>query len=438
MDELEVTAEALRKFFEATEKATEGMDGAAGALEKVGEKGEDATEALEKFTESFNEVTELLKGAAEAMDAFIESIGSSRVVSALVGLFSTSAEKHEGGGPEKPFYPLTGGVRGVYEHELYRESAMLADTEDREAKAGAKFADGPRGKLGSGSRLHRGNGPIEMDLVVFDIKKESAIEKQRAELRDERIAGEVKVASLQVRLAKTAEQREKAMTRFKRAEQQQQLNDLRKTAEHEQRVHERRQQMVAKLGETMVQTGDAWYEASKKAVHGQKGAVAEMLADFLKGVSKKHTILAVAEAAMGIGSLATFNFPGAAGHFASAAAHGAVAALAGGGAVAMTKIAEARKGGEEGGEAGKIPAGPGDASAAPSPSPSGGGGDEGQEAPVTQEQGRRGNPSARPSGGTTITINNPHIYAAGGIKEFAAKLRIELERQDRAGRKPRL
>lgn len=430
MDELEVTAEALRKFFEATEKATEGADAAAGALEKAGEKGEDATEALEKFTESFNEVTELLKSAAEAMSELIESIGSSSLVAALTGLFSTIAEEQE---EHKPFKVLTGEDRARAQRELKFETGKLAGINEEAEQAGATFADGPRGK----GKSRRG-GPIEMDLVVFDIKKESAVEKEREKLREERMAGEMRVANLQKRLAKTGEEREKAVTRIKRLEQQKQLSDLRKMAEHEQRVHERRQQMVAKLGETMVQTGDAWYEATRKAVGGQKGAIAEMLADFLKGVAKKHTILAVAEAAMALGSLAMFNFPGAAGHAASAAAHGFVAGLAGGGAAVMTKIAEARKGGEEGGETGKIPAGPGDASAAPSPSPSGGGGDEGQEAPVTQEQGRRGNLSARPSGGTTITINNPHIYAAGGIKEFAAKLRIELERQDRAGRKPRL
>lgn len=429
MAEPEETAEALIKLFEAAEKATEGADAAAEALEKAGEKGEEATEALEKLTESFNEVTELLKGAAEAMDEFIEAIGSNRLVSALVSLFATTAEK-----TYPAFKVLTGGERVRTEMEHYVESDKLAATKFEEKKAGATFADGPRGK-----GLARRGGPIEMDLAVFDIKTESAVEKQREKLREQRMEGELKVAALQMKLAKTGEQREKATTRFKHAEQQKQLSDLRKMAEHEERVHERRQQMVAKLGDAMVQSGDAWYEASKKAVHGQKGAMAEMLADFLKGVSKKHTILAVAEAAMALGSLATFNFAGAAGHFASAGAHGVVAGLAGGGAYAMSKLAESRKGGEKGGEAGELPKGPQDAAASPSPIPSGGdGGDDGQEAPVEQEQGRRGNSSVRPSGGTQITINNPHIYAAGGIKEFAAKLRIELERQDRAGRKPRL
>ena len=88
--------------------------------------------------------------------------------------------------------------------------------------------------------------------------------------------------------------------------------------------------------------GGAFTDAIFSAMDAQTNAgasFAQVMEDqtraFLRNMAKQSVVEALKETALGIGSLAVGNFPGATAHFQSAALHGAVAAAAGGGAAAM-------------------------------------------------------------------------------------------------------
>ena len=88
--------------------------------------------------------------------------------------------------------------------------------------------------------------------------------------------------------------------------------------------------------------GGAFTDAIFSAMDAQTNAgasFAQVMEDqtraFLRNMAKQSVVEALKETALGIGSLAVGNFPGATAHFQSAALHGAVAAAAGVGAAAM-------------------------------------------------------------------------------------------------------
>ena len=301
----------------------------------------------------------------------------------------------------------------------------------------------------------------QVDFIFATVEIETEAARMREALIDQRLAKEAELARWQVKAAKTAEQREKAQTRLEEVEHAKRTRAMEKAAAKEAKTARQREQVFGTLAAAHNTLAETMIDAAFAAAEGEKVAVAAMIQELLKGVAKKHALLALAEAALAVGAAASYRYAAAAQHGASAALHGSVAALAGVGAYAAGQLkpqqpsereeeqnkwaeeaaTKQRKdawkesqglGGKGGGSSGRGGAGGGD-----------GDGDdlEQTEVPVTHEQLRRGDPRTSrggAAGGPSVVFNGPvNIYGAGGKAEFIDDLRRSLDRQDRRGARPR-
>lgn len=277
---------------------------------------------------------------------------------------------------------------------------------------------------------------IDMIFTVVEVESEAA--RQREALIDQRLASEARLARWQASTAKTTEDREKALTRMERVEHERRLVTLRRAADEEAATHRKREKVVSAVTGAVTQLSETMVEGIERAAKGERGAVAEMIGELLKGVAKKHAIFALSETALGVGAAASYRYAAAAQHFAAAGLHTGVAVAAGAGAYAAGQVAASRSGGSE--TMGASGGGGGGGSVS-SPRRREDGDLEAQQTPISHEQLRRGDASAstaRSEGGVQIHINSPTINGAGGLKEFAHLIRREFERQDRGGYRPRL
>lgn len=282
----------------------------------------------------------------------------------------------------------------------------------------------------------------QVDVLLWSISIESEAEAKREALIDARIAKEEELARFQVRAARTEEQREKARTRLEEAQHQARLRVLQRTAAAEEREHAKRARVVEGVAEAVMTLGEGMLDAFEKMAAGQRGAIAEMLADQLKSIARTHSVLALGETAKGIAATAmTWGIPNpeAGAHFAAAAVHGAVAVAAGVGAYAAGQVVDIPQGGGKGGDAGGGSGSTGGGRGSGSRSKSDDGDLEAQEVPVSHEQLRRadGRVARGDGGGVVVNIYNPTIAGAGGVKEFAAVVQREIERNNRGGNRPR-
>jgi len=278
----------------------------------------------------------------------------------------------------------------------------------------------------------------QVDMIFSVVEVESEAARQREALIDQRLASEARLARWQAGAAKNAEDREKALTRMERVEHERRLVTLRRAADEEAATHRKREKVVSAVTGAVTQLSETMVEGIERAAKGERGAVAEMIGELLKGVAKKHAILAVGETALGVGAAASYRYAAAAQHFAAAGLHTGVAVAAGAGAYAAGQVAASRGGGSETmGASGSS----GSGTATSSPRRREDGDLEAQQTPISHEQLRRGDASAstaRSEGGVQIHINSPTINGAGGLKEFAHMIRREFDRQDRGGYRPRL
>lgn len=283
----------------------------------------------------------------------------------------------------------------------------------------------------------------QVDMVFYTIEIESQAARQREALIDRRLAEEERLARWEINNAKTKEQLEKGQTRLAEVEHQKRVASLRKSAAEEERVHRQREKAVSVVVGAVTTLGEGMIGAFERMAAGEKGAMAEMLADLLKGVAKKHAILALGEAAQGVAATAaTFGIvnPKAAAHFAAAALHTGVAVAAGVGAYAAGQVASARQGG--GGGGGPSPFGSSGSSAGGGTSGAAGGrsdgGLEAQDVPVSHEQMRRGDASMRGgSGGHTVILQGGTFVGVGGVKQVVDIIEKELDRRARRGARPK-
>lgn len=303
----------------------------------------------------------------------------------------------------------------------------------------------------------------EMEAAA-DAEEELSFEHIR--LVDAKLQADIEYARWQQENAVTDEQRQRAATAVEAAESRKRIALIKRVAAEEAAAEKKRLEEMekeAKRREKITEevTGaigtltEGMISAFEAMARGEKGAMAEMLADLLKGVAKKHAILALGEFAQGVGSTAaTFGIvnPKAAAHFAAAALHTGVAVAAGVGAFAAGQVADARQGtgnyaagGGGGGGGGSSGFGPGPGGGGASGSNPGASNDEGvqaQETPISHEQLRRENgmvPRSNASAaGPAVQINTVHLYGAGGKAEFVEDIRRAIDRSDRGGKRHRI
>lgn len=297
------------------------------------------------------------------------------------------------------------------------------------------------------ARAERERASVDMIFAAVEVESQAALAREA--LVDAQIEREADLARWEMQNAKTREQRERAQTRVFEVEAKKRATALAREVATEEREHKRRQQVVERVTGAVTTLGEGMVDALERAAAGERGAMAQMLADLLKGVAKKHAILALGEVAQGVAATAmTFGIPNpkAAAHFAAAGLHTGVAIAAGVGAYAAGQVADARQGGGGGGGGAPSPfgrpSGGGGSAGRGGSGGSGGSGDDGleaQEVPISHEQLRRGSP--RSGGGATaaqvVISGTVNIYGAGGKQEFVDDIRRALDRQDRAGRRAR-
>jgi len=101
-------------------------------------------------------------------------------------------------------------------------------------------------------------------------------------------------------------------------------------------------EFASKMKDALGSTSDAFADAVVAAAEGSKGfgeAMEDMLRSTLKALLKMAIVEGLKNVALGIGHLASFNYPGAASAFAAAGAWAAVGVAAGVGTAAMAKPA---------------------------------------------------------------------------------------------------
>lgn len=341
-----------------------------------------------------------------------------------------------------------GGAESFEKHERFqRESAFAAqvqafEDEQKMRERRVQGLDVEIGRLSQRADLERES----IDLIVYTVTVEGDAARARDELMDARLRKEMQLANWEAKNAKTREQRERAQTRVFEVESKKRALAVQREVAAEAKEHARREQVVSKVAGAVMQLGEGMISAFERMAAGEKGAIASMLSELLKGVAKKHTILALGEAAEAVGAAASYRYAAAAQHGISAGMHIGVAAAAGTGAYVAGQIADSRAGTGDYAKASAASGGGSSGSGFGRPGSGGGGGsdDEGldaQEVPVSHEQMRRGNPGGArkgDGGGTRVVVQGPvHLYGGGGIDEFADRLRGRFDRQDRGGKRAR-
>jgi uncharacterized membrane protein YgcG len=346
-----------------------------------------------------------------------------------------------------------GGAESFEKHDRFvRESAFAASAQayEDEQRLRATRIEGMGAEIAAlEAKAERERESV--DMIFFTVQVESDAARARDALIDERMRKEMELAQWEVRNAKTREQRERAQTRVFEAESKKRALAVQREVAAEAKEHARREQIVGKVTSAVTTLGEGMISAFERMAAGEKGAMAQMLADLLKGVAKKHAILALGEFASGVGSqAATFGIPNpkSIAHFTAGGMHLGVAAAAGIGAFVAGQAADSRAGTGDyargGGGSGGSGFGRGTGGGSGSGGSSGGGGDDdgldAQEVPVSHEQLRRGSPSgARKSGGAAVVISGTvNIYGAGGKREFIDDILKGIDRANRGGRRPRI
>ncbi len=378
------------------------------------------------------------QAAAEEKAAFDQFEAANAMGPALPPGF----ERKKGKGKKKPTGPSFGDAMALPEQMAKRERA------ERESAFAAEVAAFEKESALQDRRVAGIDREIEaieargvaeaqhVDFIFVTLEMESEAAQRREALIDARLDKEMELAQWQVRNAKTQEQRERAQTRLEEAEHAKRIRALDRAAKDEAKTARQREQVFGALARAHNAIGEEMVDAAFAAAEGEKIAIGEMLQTFLKGLTKKHTLLALAEGALAAGAFASYRYAEGGQHLAAAGLHTGVAVLAGVGAYAVGKVVDIPQGGSRGGDGG----GSNTSRATGSQRERSDDGDlQAQEVPVSHEQLRRADPSAgAKAGGASIVFNAPvNIYGAGGKAEFIEDLRRALDRQDRGGRRPR-
>ena len=291
--------------------------------------------------------------------------------------------------------------RAEAEQALFERRQLLAERElellDAQAKGEAQRIDG----------------------IFFSIEVENEAETRRAELQDQKLKRELEYAQWQVTNARTEVQREQALTKLEEVEHRKRVAAAQREAAEEHKIAEQRRATFERIAGGVRDLSGSMVEAVWEQAQGQKGAIAMMLGDRLKGISIDATVTAAWETAQGVAALAGVYTAGLApGHFLAAAEAAGVAALAGAAGVGFSAAGKAASGGGGGGSS--RPAAANDAGGGVPGSSRGGnaapGGDrerlERQEVPVSYAD------SAAPASGPQVIINIQH-YVGGKDSEKA-------------------
>lgn len=270
-----------------------------------------------------------------------------------------------------------------------------------------------------------------MELLVDRVGLEAETEARRATLVDQQLAREAKLAQWQAQNARTTAQREQALTRLEDVEHRKRVVAAQREAAEEAKIAAAKQATFERIGSASADLSKTIVAAAWEQAAGQKGAIAMMLGDRLKGISIDATVTAAWETAQGVAALAGIYTAGLApGHFAAAAEAAGVAILAGTAGAGLGAAGKAASGGGAGGASSRAPS---TAPAAPAPVGSSGGGTgererlERLDVPISY---------AQPTSTPTIVINVKGPVTKGAINEIGETMRRALTKNKAQGPLP--
>lgn len=270
-----------------------------------------------------------------------------------------------------------------------------------------------------------------MELLVDRVGLEEETEARRAALVDQQLAREAKLAQWQAQNARTTTQREQALTRMEEVEHRKRVLAAQREAAEERKFAEQRQATFERIGGAASNLSATIVAAAWEQAAGQKGAIAMMLGDRLKGISIDATVTAAWETAQGVAAAAgVYTAALAPGHFLAAAESAAVAVLAGAAGAGLGAAGKAASGGGAGGASSRAPSA---APAVPAPVGSSGGGTgererlERLDVPISY---------AQPTSTPTIVINVKGPVTKGAINEIGETVRRALTKNKAQGPLP--
>lgn len=271
-----------------------------------------------------------------------------------------------------------------------------------------------------------------VDAVFFTIEAESEAERQRQAMMDYRMRREIQYAQWQVRNARTEKQREEAQTHLQAVHHKKRLADAEKAQAAENLHQANRAKVFEGVRTHVLGVGEAVVQGIKAQQEGEKGAIAALTSEYLKGVAIRMAIKGAEETVLGVAALAGIVTAGLAPpHFAAAGMAFAAAAAAGGGAAIASGVADARgygsekkadtKGGDgitPGSSSGKGGGGIDRGGSRPS---QGAGDDDGVPTSYVERSNfhKRNTPTTAPkeAGGTVINYTFPGMQVMGGTQE---------------------
>lgn len=283
----------------------------------------------------------------------------------------------------------------------------------------------------------------QAEFLWFTIDSESQAEEQRRQLQETRIAREMELAQWQLESAKNDEQRLAAQTKIEEAQHKKRLLLIQKTNAAEALEQRKKIQTFEMLNGAIQDVGASSIDAIEAQVQGEKGAIAEMVSNYAKGIRNKMILKAAEETAYGVAALAGIVTAGLAGpHFAAAGLAAGAAALAGGAQAGFAAIAADQRAAALPAAnsapalpaANSMPSTSGTAAGALPPGAPAGERREGlaaQDVPISYEQQRRETPRSEQSPLMLVVNVHGNVIGAGGERELARYLQGVLDQHGR-------
>jgi hypothetical protein len=261
-------------------------------------------------------------------------------------------------------------------------------------------------------------------------------EQDARDALDARFRAEEKYARWAVNNAKNEAQREKGRTRLAEIEHRKRLMQISRAHAKEEKLQAKKVKLFATLNGHMQQLGGTLLTAMEAQVKGEKGAIAESVAMYAKGIRDRMILKALEETALGVAAAAgVFTAGFAAPHFIAAGVAAAAAAAAGGAQYGFHKLAVSQGFGKDKKESEK--AGSGTSGGGGGGGGSSREGNERQDVPVSWTETRRGAADMpRTTQAANSTTNNiTHVHVTGLVAGDENKLGAELNRLAEKGRR---
>ena len=379
----------------------------------------------------------MAKAAAKVEESNTAFLDAQAAAAVVYGPAAPDKAKRKGGAKKKPGEMMDPGdvalartFDGVEQTELVSRGAPEAAAEGRAEREAQLFAEREL-RYEREAELLDAQGQAErerVDGVLYSLEIEDEAETRRRDLQDQRLNREQEYARWQVRNARTEAQREQAQTRLEAVEHRKRIVGLTRAAEEERAVMMQRRELVATVAGGVNSLAGSMLAGIEGLVNGQRGALAQSLADWTKDLAVRMGLKSLEEFVLAAAATASYNFPAAAAHTTAGGMALAVAAAAGGASAGLGAAASAAAGGGAGGtsRAPSVGAGAGAGAANGPTSASGTSNLERLDVPISYDRGTM-------SAGPVININVTGPVGKDTVRAIGETVRRAIDKTKAQG-----